>query len=65
MVVYPQAKTIKMDKKNYLARIFGRVLESLLLPLGIKGIPSQYSGFRSSKQLKTNPMIPKLKNINK
>lgn len=55
----------KMINKNSIEKIFGTVLETLLLPTGIKDSPSYLSGFGSSVELEQTTIIPRIKNCNK
>ncbi|QTE23312.1 type 2 lanthipeptide synthetase LanM [Polaribacter cellanae] len=64
-LVSPQIKRINKKTNSSLDKIFGTVLESLLLPTGIKDTPSYASGFGSSIEVEINTVIPKIKNGNK
>ncbi|MBB4807372.1 type 2 lantibiotic biosynthesis protein LanM [Chryseobacterium defluvii] len=64
-LINPQLKRKKMINKNSSQKIFGTVLETLLLPTGIKDAPSYLSGFGSSLELEQIAIIPKIKNCNK
>jgi len=64
-VTCPNDQIVKTGSHNSQDKISGSVLQSHLLPTGLKIAPTYVCGFGSSVQMELNTKIPRIQNLNK